>query len=597
MKTSKLSWLLFGILAVPGMLFWSVLAIFQWTLWTTKERTVFVLAFFVYFIISYYLYYVWSVWSNRKRSASEPIHQATAGLVDDSCTHDFLEKLPESNARERLVKIGKAHRFFEQTQFKFSKDFEYLRNCYDAKSLQLQETTAELEKTLEKTKEKVAENRLVMTRVYDPMALLDEKEQVVWSNDRFKYNFIELVESGVIPPDKIEHRLSYEGRQLVVLKDKALRLTKAEDLKLSKDVHFKHITQRNLDLKGSIGIDFLIGKILESIDEILGLDAYDLHFIKSDRTLVRRALKQVSIYQNADEAFTPMMYLNDDWIKHPRLVFIDYRERGLKSLVIAPLEVDGRLVAVYSLFLRSRLKEADKQTIKLFNNQFTMVVQRAVIYDTLRNQYFNTIQALVNVIEAKDKYTEGHSRRVSRFAVEIAKKMGYSNEEVERIEISGLLHDVGKIGIQQSILVKEGKLTQEEYEEMKLHPEKAIQILEAIDLETDIMDGILYHHLRYDLKGYPKVRLDRLPEFASIIGAADAFDAITSARSYSGKRSIEEAVRELERFSGSQFDPKIVEVMLKLIQENRERVELIIEDYAVEKRDIKGEYDVISGAL
>lgn len=597
MKTSKLSWLLFGILTVPGVLFWCVLAILQWTLWTAKGRTVFVLAFFVYCVISYYLYYIWSVWSNRKRSACEPIHQAAARLVDDSCTQDLLEKLPESNAKERLEKIGKAHRFFEQTQLKFSKDFEYLRNCYDAKSLQLQETTAELEKTLEKTKEKVAENRLVMSCVYDPMALLDEKEQIVWSNDSFKYNFIEQMESGTIPPDNIEHRLSYEGRQLVVLKDKALRLTKAEDLKLSKDIHFKHITQRNLDLKDSIGIDFLIGKILESIDEILGLDAYDLHFIKSDQTLVRRALKQVAIPQNTDEAFTPTTYLNDDWIKHPRLVFIDYRERGLKSLVIAPLEVDGRLVAVYSLFLRSRLKEADKQTTKLFNNQFTMVVQRAVIYDTLRNQYFNTIQALVNVIEAKDKYTEGHSRRVSRFAVEIAKKMGYSNEEVERIEISGLLHDVGKIGIQQSILVKEGKLTQEEYEEMKLHPEKAIQILEAIDLETDIMDGILYHHLRYDLKGYPKVRLDRLPEFASIIGAADAFDAITSARSYSGKRSIEEAVRELERFSGSQFDPKIVEVMLKLIQENRERVELIIEDYAVEKRDIKGEYDVISGAL
>jgi putative nucleotidyltransferase with HDIG domain len=214
----------------------------------------------------------------------------------------------------------------------------------------------------------------------------------------------------------------------------------------------------------------------------------------------------------------------------------------------------------------------------MFKNQASMVIQRALIYDELRKQYLGTIQALVNVIEAKDKYTEGHSRRVSRFAVEMAKEMGYSNEEIENIEIAGLLHDVGKIGIDQEILIKQGMLTEEEFLAMKEHPTKGIQILDSIGLEEPIKEGILYHHLRYDLKGYPKAAIDELPKYAGIIGIADAFDAITSARSYSKAKTIEEALNELVRHEGTQFHPEMVSVMKRIIEEAPNRIQVIIDD-------------------
>ncbi|HSN66263.1 MAG TPA: HD domain-containing phosphohydrolase, partial [Fusibacter sp.] len=185
----------------------------------------------------------------------------------------------------------------------------------------------------------------------------------------------------------------------------------------------------------------------------------------------------------------------------------------------------------------------------------------------------------------KDKYTEGHSRRVSRFAVEIAKEMGYSNEEIENIEIAGLLHDVGKIGIDQSILAKRGRLTDYEYEVIKEHPTKGIQILEAISFDEKIRDGILYHHLRYDLSGYPKSNIEKLPLYACIIGIADAFDAITSARSYSKARTIDDALKEFIKLEGKQFDPEMVRVFKRMITQNRERLQSIIDDIEVNQLD------------
>ncbi len=362
---------------------------------------------------------------------------------------------------------------------------------------------------------------------------------------------------------------------------------------IRKKKELDYINQINSALISNRSVDELLENIVKRLENLFNLSLGCIYTLNdqnawelvtyTSKNLSREEFLEFEIEQNFDEE-----WLNSLEVK----IMKQDSELGdfVKYMAFAPLEVEGRVIAIMCIGLVQEIKINDYNILRMFNNQASIVVQRAIIYEKLRRQYFNTIEALVSVIEAKDKYTEGHSRRVSRFAVEIAKKMGYSNEEIENVEISGLLHDVGKIGIDQDILIKRGKLSDEEYEIMKLHPEKGIQILDTIHLRDDIREGILYHHARFDLLGYPSHTLEELPPFAAIIGAADAFDAITSARSYSYARSIDDALKELTKYKGTQFHPEIIEIIERLVKENREIIQTIIDDQ-------QGERNVISGTL
>lgn len=362
---------------------------------------------------------------------------------------------------------------------------------------------------------------------------------------------------------------------------------------IRKKKELDYINQINSALISNRSVEQLLENIVKRLENLFNLSLGCIYTLNdhnnwelvtyTSKNLSREEFLEFEMEKNFDEA-----WLNTLEVK------IEKQDSELgdfvKYMAFAPLEVEGRVIAIMCIGLVQEIKINDYNILRMFNNQASIVVQRAIIYEKLRRQYFNTIEALVSVIEAKDKYTEGHSRRVSRFAVEIAKKMGYSNEEIENVEISGLLHDVGKIGIDQDILIKRGKLSDEEYEIMKLHPEKGIQILDTIHLRDDIREGILYHHARFDLLGYPTHALEELPLFAAIIGAADAFDAITSARSYSYARSIDDALKELIKYKGKQFHPDIIEIIERLVEENREIIQTIIDDQ-------QGERNVISGTL
>ena len=362
---------------------------------------------------------------------------------------------------------------------------------------------------------------------------------------------------------------------------------------IRKKKELDYINQINSALISNRSVDELLENIVKRLENLFNLSLGCIYTLNdqnawelvtyTSKNLSREEFLEFEIEQNFDEE-----WLNSLEVK----IMKQDSELGdfVKYMAFAPLEVEGRVIAIMCIGLVQEIKINDYNILRMFNNQASIVVQRAIIYEKLRRQYFNTIEALVSVIEAKDKYTEGHSRRVSRFAVEIAKKMGYSNEEIENVEISGLLHDVGKIGIDQDILIKRGKLSDKEYEIMKLHPEKGIQILDTIHLRDDIREGILYHHARFDLLGYPAHTLEELPPFAAIIGAADAFDAITSARSYSYARSIDDALKELTKYKGTQFHPEIIEIIERLVMENREIIQTIIDDQ-------QGERNVISGTL
>lgn len=344
---------------------------------------------------------------------------------------------------------------------------------------------------------------------------------------------------------------------------------------LRKNRELEYINQINASLVSNWDIDALLDNIIKRIDYLFNIKFGGIYIYDETDHWVLKS------FTSKYYAFNDIQRLNLE--KHfssidSQIQTYQVNQERMKYLIISPLIVDNKTIAIISIALDQEMNSNDINILNMFKNQTAMVIQRALIYDQLRVHYLGTIEALVNVIEAKDKYTEGHSRRVSRFSVELAKEMGYSNEEIENIEIAGLLHDIGKIGTDYDILTKRGKLTSEEYEIIKQHPTKGAQILEAISLDKNIKEGILYHHLRYDLTGYPKADIESLPQYASIIGIADAFDAITSARSYNKARSMDEAISELVRHEGLQFDPQMVRIFQKILEENPMSLQRIIDD-------------------
>lgn len=179
-----------------------------------------------------------------------------------------------------------------------------------------------------------------------------------------------------------------------------------------------------------------------------------------------------------------------------------------------------------------------------------------------------SIFAIVNIIEAKDQITEGHSVRVAGYSMALARAMGYDEDKVDEVYQTGLLHDVGKIGIPDLILKKEGKLTSEEYGEIKEHTSIGGHILAAIETMDYLAAGAKYHHEKYDGTGYPQgLKGEEIPEIGRIIAVADVFDALVSKRHYKDAMDVESAKQEILRSSGTQFDPKIVEVFLKLLDD------------------------------
>ena len=181
----------------------------------------------------------------------------------------------------------------------------------------------------------------------------------------------------------------------------------------------------------------------------------------------------------------------------------------------------------------------------------------------------NIIRALAYTIDAKDRYTSGHSQRVADYSLAIAKRMGKSEEEQKIIYNAALLHDVGKIRVPEEVINKPGKLTDEEFDQIRIHPVSGYHILKDIHDDARVAYGAKYHHERYDGKGYPNgLEGENIPEIARIIGVADAYDAMASNRSYRSALPQGVVRSEIEKGKGKQFDASIADIMLQMIDED-----------------------------
>ncbi|MBX3358944.1 MAG: HD-GYP domain-containing protein [Phycisphaeraceae bacterium] len=192
-------------------------------------------------------------------------------------------------------------------------------------------------------------------------------------------------------------------------------------------------------------------------------------------------------------------------------------------------------------------------------------VENAGLYAEQHQMFIGTLEALTASIDAKDSYTCGHSERVAYLAQRLAIAAGLSEAEAERVRISGLLHDVGKIGVPESVLCKPGRLTDDEFELIKLHPTIGHRILRDIPTLDDVLPGVLYHHERWDGRGYPAgIQAEQIPLVARLLAVADSFDAMSSNRSYRSAMPRERVLGEISKGAGLQFDPALVPLFLSL---------------------------------
>ena len=187
----------------------------------------------------------------------------------------------------------------------------------------------------------------------------------------------------------------------------------------------------------------------------------------------------------------------------------------------------------------------------------------------LEQAYMECIETLRYTVEAKDPYTRGHSDRVSEYSLLIGKKLNLSDDDLEVLKIGGLFHDIGKIGVPDSILLKPTKLTDDEYSQIKNHPSIGEHILSNTTIFKDIIPIVKHHHEKYDGNGYPlKLKSDDIPLFARITAVADSFDAMTSKRTYRDSLSLDFVKTEIEKCKGTQFDPKLADIFLDILNNN-----------------------------
>jgi len=237
-----------------------------------------------------------------------------------------------------------------------------------------------------------------------------------------------------------------------------------------------------------------------------------------------------------------------------------------KSLVCAPLAVHRRVLGVIEVLNKrdgSVFGEEDMESVISVANTAAMAIENTRLHDTVLDAYKNTVSALAAAIDAKDTHMRGHSQRVMEYSLKAGAALFFSPEEMETLEYGSILHDIGKIAIDSSILNKPGPLTAGEWEIMHAHPVIGAELIKEIPFLEKASELVLCHHERYDGTGYPDgLRGEDIPMSARIIAVADAFDTMTVDSSYRGAISVEKAITELNECTGTQFCPKAVKAML-----------------------------------
>ncbi|MBI3353487.1 MAG: GAF domain-containing protein [Nitrospirae bacterium] len=237
-----------------------------------------------------------------------------------------------------------------------------------------------------------------------------------------------------------------------------------------------------------------------------------------------------------------------------------------RNMICVPVKSEGKSIGVLQAINKlkgGRFTKDDLEGFKSLADQVAVAIEKSRLYQELRDTFFCVAEALADAIEKRDPYTGGHTKRVLQYSLAIGKHIGLMDNEIERLKLAAVLHDIGKIGIEDSILRKRDKLNNDEYEMIKKHPVWGSEIMGHIKQLKDVIPGMRYHHERIDGKGYPDHLCgNEIPLIAKIISVADTVDAITTERPYQESLSMDVAFKELRDSVGTQFDGKVVEAFL-----------------------------------
>lgn len=239
-----------------------------------------------------------------------------------------------------------------------------------------------------------------------------------------------------------------------------------------------------------------------------------------------------------------------------------------RSLLAAPLVIKGRVIGVLEAINKcdGRFNERDLELLTFLANQVAPAIENASLYAELRELFLETALTLSEALECRDTYTGGHTRRVRDYSLAIGRRLGLSSQELEHLNLAAILHDIGKIGVDDAILRKQGPLDQDEFSRMMEHARIGAEILQYVRSMVPVIPGVRYHHEKYDGTGYPeRLRGEAIPFLARIIAVADTFDAMTTDRPYRKGLPRETALAELEKCSGTQFDPEIARAFIEVL--------------------------------
>lgn len=319
--------------------------------------------------------------------------------------------------------------------------------------------------------------------------------------------------------------------------------------------------------------------IIDSLSIFLKRSGYDFTGVTNPQEAIERVKNEHFDLMILDFIMTP--FHGDQVVEEIR----KFNKELYILLLTGHKDLAPPLETIRRLDIQGYCEKSDKfdQLLLLIESGIKSIAQMneiKKINEELEKAYLESIETLRYTVEAKDAYTRGHSDRVSEFSVLIGKKVNLSERDLKNLKIGGLFHDIGKIGVPDSILLKETRLTDDEYSEIKNHPSIGAHILSTATIFKDIIPIVKHHHERYDGHGYPgQLKGEDIPYLARITAIADSFDAMTSRRTYRDSLPIDTVITEFERCKGTQFDPELIDVFLDILRDHFDEIREIQEKY------------------
>lgn len=347
---------------------------------------------------------------------------------------------------------------------------------------------------------------------------------------------------------------------------------------------FKLILSLNKVINSSLNLEDVLERVVDAALKITKAERAFLLVADSKNNLKIKLAKNIKgewlnpkdteiSFKTANKVFkTGTSFITTDISDDQSIVFHkSVIKLGLNSVMAVPLRFKNKTTGVLYVDSKLAVSSFDKDDLEIFvslSDQAAIAIENARLIEENKELLFSTIEALAESIEKRDPYTGGHTRRVLEISVEIAKKLNLDNKTIENIKLGALLHDIGKIGIDDKVLRKQGRLNDEEYSLIKQHPKLGYQIIKHIKQLKDAVPGVLYHHEKEDGTGYPiGLKGDDIPLIAKIISVADAFDAMTTDRPYRKGLDVKIAAKELVDNKEKQFSGEIVDAFLEVLKD------------------------------